>query len=205
MAQDGSSAKTVGTMYITRDIGNRATILAVSRVTPLQCFEVKIGYVTKDPVYQKVCLYISDKTFDLSFGKRVTGLTQLRLEPDSIHEGFIIFLPYGISFEITPKNDTFHVVCQDVLWDTHVGKCTEHSDEQVFLFGIRKEFHITFAAMMTDHYKTGDAVVMSVIVVHGDEAPVHLVCFAWTCMVTKSAITLRIYQLPSGRDQILVL
>ena len=75
MAQDGSSAKTVGTMYITRDIGNRATILAVSRVTPLQCFEVKIGYVTKDPVYQKVCLYISDKTFDLSFGKRVTGLT----------------------------------------------------------------------------------------------------------------------------------
>ena len=59
--------------------------------------------------------------------------------------------------------------------------------------------------MMADHCKAGDPVIMSVIVIHGDEAPVHLVCFTRTCVITESAIALRIDQLPFGRDQIPVL
>ena len=81
----------------------------------------------------------------------------------------------------------------------------EHSDEQVLLFSIRKEFHIAFAAMMADHCETGNAVVASVLIVDGDEPPVHLVCFTGSGVVTEPAVALWIDHLPLGRNKIPVL
>ena len=177
-------------MQSVRNIGDSSTILTVPLVAPLQCFKVKIGYVTKDPICQKVCLYISYKTFDLSFGKRVAGLAQFCFKPDGIHKHFIVFLPYRMPVLVSSNNNTLHVICQNILRYSHIFEGVEHADKQILLFGIRKELDIPFSAMVADHSKTSCSIVSARTVLHMYEAPVHLIGFAGSGLISSSAIAL---------------
>jgi hypothetical protein len=80
----------------------------------------------------------------------------------------------------------------------------DHPDEEVFLLGIWEEFDKPLAAVMTDHGEAGTFVRLSVICFHLNEAPVHLVSFAGTCLKAPAAVALRISDKASGRKQILM-
>jgi hypothetical protein len=192
-------------MQVVRDIIDLLMVAAIMLLTPFKGLPVQVSEIQKCPACEKVVFDESDETLDFPLGERMTRLAQFRLESDSVHEGFIIRLPHGISFKVSSNDNTFHVVRQDVLWDSHEGECMEHPDEQVLLFGVRKEFHIAFAAMMTDHCEAGYTESSAVLIVDCDEAPVHLIGFAWSGMIAESAISLWINYLPFSRNQIFML
>ena len=80
----------------------------------------------------------------------------------------------------------------------------EHSNKQIFLFGIGEKFDITLPAMVADHGKAGTFYSWPVICDNIDKAPVHLVCFARLCAKTSAPVTLWSDLLPFWRQQILV-
>ena len=146
---------------------------------PGKGFPVQIGDVKKGSSNQKVFFYKSNQPFYFSFCKRVSWLTQFCLKANGFHENFIVFLPYRITFKIPMKNNTFHVVCQNVSGDTHVAKGMDHPDKQVLLFCIREKFDVLLPAVMTDHRKTGHCVFRPIIVQDFGEAPIHLIGISW--------------------------
>ena len=127
---------------------------------------------------------------------------ELGSETHGVHEGFVIYVPYGMPFEVPFYDDTLHVVGQDILWDTHHVECMEHADEQVLLLGIGKEFNKHLSAVMADHCKACDSVFVAVRVYDPCEAPVHLEGLPGTCAVAAATVSLRRNCLPLCRYKI---
>ena len=117
--------------------------------------------------------------------------TELRLETDRFHEHFIIFLPDRMSLWITPDHDTFHVVCQYIVRDSHISKRMDHPYKKIFLSGIGEEFDVSFPAMMADHSKTCDLIGSIGICIYLDKAPVHLIGFPRGSLISASPVSLR--------------
>ena len=99
-----------------------------------------------------------------------------------------------MSLWITPDHDTFHVVCQYIVRDSHISKSMDHPYEKIFLSGIGEEFDVSFPAMMADHSKTCDLIGSIGICIYLDKAPVHLICLPGICAVTSAPVSLRIDQ-----------
>jgi hypothetical protein len=57
----------------------------------------------------------------------------------------------------------------------------EHADKEVFLLGIREEFHIPLPAVMADHGKACDPVDSPLVSLNLNKSPIHLEGFTWAC------------------------
>ena len=134
----------------------------------------------------------------------MSWLAQLCFESDGLHEGLVIGLLDRMPVRVPAAHDALHVVCQDILGDPHEIKSMDHSDEQVLLFCVGKEFHIPLAAVMANHGKAGAPVTASIHTVRLDKSPVHLVGFAGSRAVTPAAVPLRIHQHSFRRDKVLM-
>ena len=80
----------------------------------------------------------------------------------------------------------------------------DHANEQILLFGIGKELHISLTAMVTNHGEAGRGIFRSVIVQNLSKASVHLVNLSGICSEPTATVALRGYQLPFGRHKVLV-
>ena len=134
----------------------------------------------------------------------MSRFAELGSESDCVRKGFIILLPYRMPFEVSFCDDTFHVIGQYVLGNTHHVKSMDHPYEQIFLFGIGEEFNVHLSAVMTYHCETGDFILVTVWICDPCKTPVHLVSFARSCPVTTASVSLRIDLLSFRRNQILV-
>jgi hypothetical protein len=77
----------------------------------------------------------------------------------------------------------------------------EHSNKQVFLFGIGEEFDVTLTAMVADHGKAGTFYSWPIICDNIDKAPVHLVRFARLGAEAPPPVSLWRDLLPFWRQQ----
>ena len=123
----------------------------------------------------------------------MSNFTQLCMETNCFHEGLVVFLPERISFHISSDDYTFHVICKNVLWNTHVNKRMNHTNKQVFLSGIWKEFNVSLATMMTDHGETCTLIRTTVRSIYFNKSPVHLVILSRTCMISSASVSLWTY------------
>ena len=80
----------------------------------------------------------------------------------------------------------------------------DHPNKQVFLSGVGEEFQIPLATVVADHGKTGNAVVLPVVIQDIGESPVHLVGFAGVCGVPATTVSLGSSQLPFGGNKVFV-
>ena len=131
----------------------------------------------------------------------MTGLAELCLEAYRFHERLVVFLPDGMSLKVPVKHDTFHVVCQDILWNPHIAERMKHSNEQVLLLGIGEKLHLLLTAVVAHHSKAGNIVFAVVVVYHFGEAPVHLVSLSRLCSEPAATAALWRHQLPLGGDE----
>lgn len=105
-------------------------------------------------------------------------------------------IPDWMSFIITMNYNALHVVRKHMFWNAHTLKSMEHTNKEVFLFGIRKEFYISFTAMMANHCKTSNFIRTIIPCINVYKSPVHLITLASKTGVTAPAITLRCNSLP---------
>ena len=148
-------------MNFLRNAVNRFVILTVLRIAPLKCLTVQICDIPKRSPNNEVLFHESDEPLYSPFSEWMPWLTKLGLKPDDFHEGFVIFLPYGISCRIPSDHDTLHIVGENSLRDTHIDERMDHSDEEILLLGIWKELNIPLSAMMTDHCEAGTLISVS--------------------------------------------
>lgn len=94
------------------------------------------------PASQKVIFYKSHQALYLAFGKGMAGFAELCLKTKSLHEGLVVLLPYRMALQIPVQHDAFHIVSQDKSGHPHVLKGMDHSNEQVFLFGVGKKLNV---------------------------------------------------------------
>ena len=80
----------------------------------------------------------------------------------------------------------------------------DHANEQILLFGIGKELHISLTAMVTNHGEAGRGIFRSVIVQNLSETPVHLIGFSWLGCEPAAAVALRCNQLSLGWHEVFV-
>ena len=92
------------------------------------------------------------------------GFAELRLETHCFHKGLVVLLPDRMALEVPVQYNTFHIVRQDILGDTHVAKGMDHANEQILLFGIGEELNIPLTAVVADHSEAGCGIFCSVIV-----------------------------------------
>ena len=88
----------------------------------------------------------------------MTGLAQLRGNPDRPHGGLVIPAPYRMPIRIAAGNNALHVVCQNISRNAKSLECMDHSDEQVLLLGIRKELDVAGSTVMAHHREARRAV-----------------------------------------------
>ncbi len=114
-------------------------------------------------------------------------------------------LPDGVAFHIPANNYAFHVVCKDMMGHAHIPEGMDHADEQAFLLGVREEFDVPFPAVMTDHCEAGSREHIARMILHLDEAPVHLEGFSPLRRVAAATVALRRHEMARGRDKIPVM
>ncbi len=90
-------------------------------------------------------------------------------------------------------------------WNAHILERMNHSYEQVLLFCVREEFHVPFSAVVADHGEACGGQYIACMVLHLDEAPVHLEGFSRWCRIPASTVSLRFDEMPFGRDKMSVL
>ena len=178
------------TVYFCRYVIHSSMISAILFVTPDQCIAVQICNISKCSSDNKIFFYKADKPFHLSLCKGVSAFTQLCMETDCFHEDLIIFLPYWISFHISSDYHAFHIICKNVFWNAHVNKRMNHTNEQIFLSGIRKEFNVALAAVMTDHGETCTLIRSTFRSIYFNKSPVHLIILTRTCMISSASVSL---------------
>ena len=167
-------------MFFMRNAEYTIMIYAVLPVTPAPGLVVEIRDTAKSHSCQEIRFHEQYQPFNGALGKRVTGLAQPCFKANSRHKISILIIPERASFTVPPGSYALHVVCKDVLWYAHLLEGMEHSDEEVLLFRIRKEFNVSLSAMMTDHRKTRSPVGASIGLLNIDKSPVHLVRLAWS-------------------------
>ena len=177
---------------------------AVLPVAPVQCGAIQVSNVPENPPNKKVLLYKPHQPFHFALREGMPGLAEPRLKPDCFHKGFVVLLPDGMPLKVPVENNTLHIVCQDILGDAHISKGMDHANEEILLFRIREELYIPLTAVVTDHGKAGYIVFAAVVVYHFGEAPVHLVGFSRLGREPAASAALWRYQLPLGRDKVLV-
>ena len=101
--------------------------------------------------------------------------------------------------------NAFHVVSHDALGNVHLSETVKHTNEQIFLFGIEKEFYKDFPTMMADHGKASNLLNLATLHIGFRKAPVHLVCFAWLRLVTEAAGFLKNNKSPFNRNKVMML
>ena len=101
----------------------------------------------------------------------MSNFTQLCMETNCFHECLVVFLPERISFHISSDDYAFHVICKNVLRNAHVNKRMNHTNKQVFLSGIWKEFNVSLATMMTDHGETCTLIRTTVRSIYFNKSP----------------------------------
>ena len=185
-----------------RNTINCFMVSVILGIAPFPCFVVKICNSAKYPASKKVVLYETHKTFYGSFGKRMSGSAQLCFKADCIHKDFVIMVPDWMPFRITMKHNTLHVVCKYMFRNSHTFESMDHTNKEIFRFCVRKEFYISFAAMMADHCKASHFIRSFITRIHVYESPVHLIAFASLTGVTASAVSLRRNCLSFWRDEI---
>ena len=77
-----------------------------------------------------------------------------------------------------------------------------HTNEQVFLSDIWKEFNVSLTAVMTDHGETCALIRNTVRSIHFNKSPVHLVILTRTCMISSASVSLWTYNLSRCWNQI---
>lgn len=75
--------------------------------------------------------------------------------------------------------------------NTHEQKSMNHSDKQILLLGIRKEFNISLTTAVTDHGKAGNLIFIAFVIFNRYKSPVHLVGFSRLRLVTCATAALR--------------
>lgn len=205
---DEKRLKSIKSMYagnrvpFVRNTINCFMVSVILGIAPFPCFVVKICNSAKYPASKKVVLYETHKTFYGSFGKRMSGSAQLCFKADCIHKDFVIMVPDWMPFRITMKHNTLHVVCKYMFRNSHTFESMDHTNKEIFRFCVRKEFYISFAAMMADHCKASHFIRSFITRIHVYESPVHLIAFASLTGVTASAVSLRRNCLSFWRDEI---
>ena len=121
------------------------------------------------------------------------------LEPST---GKILAMVSKPDFDPNTISLTLHVVCKYMFRNSHTFESMDHTNKEVFLFCVRKEFYISFAAMMADHCKASHFIRSFITRIHVYESPVHLIAFASLTGVTASAVSLRRNCLSFWRDEI---
>ena len=174
---------------------------AVFPIAPLQCCTIQVGNIPKHPSSEEIILYKPYQPLYLSLGKGMSGLAELCLKTDCFHKGFVVLLPDRMPLKIPVENNTLHVVCQNILGDTHISKGVNDANEEILLFCTGEELYIPLTAVVTDHGKAGSIVFTAVIVHHLGEAPVHLVGFSRLRGEPTTSASLRSYQLTFGGDE----
>ena len=61
----------------------------------------------------------------------MTRLAEFCLESYRFHERLVVFLPDGMPLKVPVTHNTFHVVCQNILWNSHIAESVKHSNEQI--------------------------------------------------------------------------
>lgn len=191
-------------MNLLRNKSQRSVKNSVLCITPVQRCPVQIRNILESSVNKKVFLYKANQSFDLSLCKGVPGFTELCLNPYCFHKGFIIFLPYWMSFQISLYHYALHVVSKDILGNSHILKSVNHSNKQIFLLCIWKKLHISLAAVVANHRKAGHLVFCSIRIQNLCKAPIHLECFTRPSHITTSSISLRRCLRSPNRYQIFV-
>lgn len=121
------------------------------------------------------------KPFNFSFCERMVWLAQSGLESDGLHENFIVMVPDRSSVAVSFCNDGLHVVCKNSFWNAHILECMKHSDEQIFLLCVWKEFNEPLSAMMANHGKAGCLDYFAVLCKNINKSPVHLIALSRFC------------------------
>ena len=132
----------------------------------------------------------------------MTWLTQLCIKADISHEQFVVLLPDRVSLIVTFYNNTLHVIGKDKFRYTHIQKGMYHTYEQILLLCVGKEFYIPLPTAMADHCKACNLILITVLCLYFHEAPVHLISFARSSLITPSTVSLRGYDLAFGRYKI---
>ena len=125
----------------------------------------------------------------------MTRLAEFCLESYRFHERLVVYLPDGMPLKVPVKHDTFHVVCQNILWNSHIAESVKHPNEQILLLGIGEELYVLLTAVVADHGKAGHAVLAAVVVNNFGEPPIRLVDFSRFCCKTAPTAALRCHQL----------
>ena len=190
-------------MDIHRD-SNPPVVSCVLFIAPIQGSNVQIGHIPEHAPNEEVFLYEPHETFHLALRKGMTGLAELRLESNGLHELLIVLLPDWIAIHITPNDHALHVIRQDVLRNTHVAKSVDHPNEQIFLLCIGEELYIPLPAVVANHSKAGSAVFTSIISLYLRKAPVHLKCLSGTGRVPSPTVSLRLNCMTRGGNKMIV-
>lgn len=113
---------TATVMQFLRHTSGGFVVGAVLLVAPFQSSPVQICNVPEDPSYQEVFFCKANQPLHLAFGKWMPGLAELRLEAYRFHKGLIVLLPDRMALEVPVQYNTFHIVRQDILGDSHITK-----------------------------------------------------------------------------------
>lgn len=183
---------------------HRPVVSTILSVSPFHRLPVQVGYMVEYSAGKEIVFHKPHQALYLTFGKGMAGFAELCLKTKSLHEGLVVLLPDRMALQIPVQHDAFHIVSQDEFGHPHVLKGMDHSNEQVFLFGVGKKLNVALAAVVADHSEACRTVGVSVVVQHICEAPVHLVGLARCCGVTTSTVSLGSNLFPLGWDEVLV-
>lgn len=123
----------------------------VADVIAEQLPKVQVSHIPERSFGKKVVLYKTDQALYLALGKGLSGLQSLVWNPIVS----IVGLPDRLAVLVQPDAHTLHIVGENIPGNAHVLEGMDHANEQVLLFGIEKELHILFTAMVADHSKAG--------------------------------------------------
>lgn len=160
-------------------------------LAPIHGRPVQIRNVVKDPSGEEVFLYKSHQTLYFALGVGVVWLAERGLEAYIPHKRLVVFLPNRLPGRISLYDNAFHVVGKDAFGHAHIAKSVQHSNEQVFLLGIREEFNIPVAAVVADHGEAGYRIFCPGRIHNLCESPVHLVGIARLRCITAPTVFLR--------------
>ena len=131
----------------------------------------------------------------------MTRLAEFCLESYRFHERLVVFLPDGMPLKVPVTHNTFHVVCQNILWNSHIAESVKHPNEQILLLGIGEELYVLLTAVVAHHGKAGGIVFTAVVVYHFGKPPVHLVSFSRLSGEPTTTAALWRHQLALGGDE----
>ena len=132
---------------------NPPVVSSVLFIAPIQSCIIQIGHIPEHAPNEEVFLYEPHETFHLALRKGMTGLAELRLESNGLHELLIVLLQDWIAIHISPNDHALHVIRQDVLRNTHLAKSVDHPNEQIFLLCIGEELYIPLPAVVELYYR----------------------------------------------------